>query len=219
VATVVREANGHGAHTAFVDDQVTGAGSWVIDLKQPYSVRITVQGVAPLLWHRYDSDSVDAKAKADKGSKAKKTDDIQSYVYRTEDGHLGAPGKWIKAALCEAAKSHQDPRSPRKSMRDLMKAAIIPLTEVAPLEPLTKDWDYIDRQPVKVQMSRVLRERPAMRPGWRVSFDLRITTPQYVPIEKLITLLNEAGMLQGIGDYRPDYGRFSLVGLERLIDE
>ncbi len=216
MSVVVAGTNGH---TAFTEDQITGLGDWVVELSQPYSVRVTVQGIATILFHRYDSDSVDAKAKAQKGSAAKKSDNLESYVYRTHDGYLGIPGKCFKAALCTAAKSHQDPRSPRKSAMDLMKAAVISLSEVAPLEPLTKEWDFIDRQPVKVQMSRILRERPAMRPGWKVSFDLMVTTPQYISVEFLLQIITEAGQLQGLCDYRPDYGRFSLVGLEPLLKD
>lgn len=45
-----------------------------------HSVHVAIEGVADLLFHRWNCEAVDAKAKAAKNSAAKKTDDIESYV-------------------------------------------------------------------------------------------------------------------------------------------
>ena len=77
-----------------------GAESSIIE---PYTVSVTIRGVADVLFHRWNVESIDEKAKAAKGSKAKKTDDLESYVYRGEDGNLAAPGEWLRMAIIHAA--------------------------------------------------------------------------------------------------------------------
>lgn len=198
---------------ALDEAQLSNGGKSSVDFMKPYVARVQIIGVAPILLHAWNVESVEAKGKAAKGSKAKKEDDLESYVYRTTDGFLGVAGKNLHGAIVEAARYHQDPRSPRKSLRDLCKAAIIPLTIVAPFEPKTKTWDYEDRQRVVIQRSAITRTRPAMKEGWKLTIDLQITLPEYVPQEKLAHLIVDAGRLSGLCDYRPTYGRFTLGNL------
>ncbi len=88
----------------------------------PYIVAVTLRGTADFLFHRYSCDAVAEKAAAKKGSKSKKTDNVESYVYRDEGGGLCLPGEYVRQAIIAAAKFQQDPRSPRKSAVDLFKA-------------------------------------------------------------------------------------------------
>lgn len=187
-------------------DAPTNGGETTFDASLPYVATVAIEGVADFLFHRWNPDAVDAKANAAKGSKAKKTDDIESYVYRTDNGELAIPGEYLRMALVTAAKFRQDPRSPRKSMMDMAKAAIITLTPLAPLG--TDKWDYEDRRRVVVQRNGVNRTRPAMKAGWRATFDLQVTLPEYIPPSALNELIASAGRLIGIGDFRPTYGRF-----------
>src|SRR5579862_8980726 len=96
-----------------------------IEMTAPYVAKVTIEGTAALLFHAWNNESVEAKSKAAKNSRAKKTDDVESYVYRTPGGLLGLPGANFHASLVEAARYLQDPRSSRKSGRDLAKAALI----------------------------------------------------------------------------------------------
>lgn len=202
------------------EDQVSNGAEEQIIFSMPYIASVTVEGVAPLLFHNYNVEAVIEKGKAAKNSTAKKTDNVESYVYRTEDRHLGIPGVALTAAIVDAGRFMQDPRSPRKSAMDLCKAGIVPLTDIAPLEPLTTEWDYIDQRRVVVQRSAVPRERPAMRKGWRATFDLMITTPEYIGRDVLQKLLSDAGRLCGLLDFRPTFGRFVVCGFEvRRPDE
>jgi hypothetical protein len=187
-----------------------------IDFVKPYSAHVTIEGTAPLLFHSWNIDSIAEKAKSAKGSKSKKSDDIESYVYRIsdEDRRLGIPTVNFHAAIIEAARYVQDPRSPRKSARDLAKAGIIADAAVAPFMPDTEEWDFIDRRRVTVQRAGITRERPAMRVGWRVAFDLVVTTPEYIDKALLRSLIQNAGRLVGLCDFRPTHGRFDIVAFE-----
>lgn len=184
----------------------------IIEYTMPYKATVTLQGVCPLLFHGWNNEAVETKAKAAKNSKAKKSDDIESYVYRCENGNLGIKGNALHGAIQEAGRYRQDPRSPRKSARDLLKAGVIPLTPIADLG--FKEWDYIDRQRVVVQRNSITRERPALKAGWKATFELLVNTPEYISPDFLHSLIDQAGKLCGLYDYRPTYGRFSIVHFE-----
>lgn len=187
----------------------TNGAKSTLDLSMPYMVAVTVKGTADLLFHRWNCEAVDAKAGAAKGSKGKKTDNVESYVYRNEKNELCIPGEYLRQAIITAAKFRQDPRSPRKSAMDLYKAAVVPLTALASLGK--SEWDYEDRRRAVVQRNAINRVRPALRPGWEAEFEFLVNLPEYVAPDTLNDVIQQAGRLVGVGDFRPTYGRFQVI--------
>ena len=83
------------------------------------------------------------------------------------------------------------------------------------LAPLGADkWDFEDARRVLVQRNAITRVRPGMHAGWRATFDLLVAAPEYIPPMALHATLTRAGQLVGIGDFRPTFGRFAIVGWE-----
>lgn len=205
---------------------VSDAGNDIIAFEQPYRVVVRIVGDAALLFHRWQSDSVAAKAAAAKGSAAKKTDDIESYVWRDANGHLCMPGEYLRGSLVDprngAAKYQQDPRSSRKSALDLFRAGVVALTDQAVLIKASGEkaaqWDYVDRRRAVVQRSAITRERPALVEGWSCEIELMVLLPQYIDPKLLHRTLTDAGRLVGVGDFRPTFGRFSVAHFEILSD-
>ena len=191
------------------ESSVSNGGESVITADLPYMVDLRIEGQADMLMHRWNCQAVDAKAAAKKGSAAKKTDDVESYVYRMDDGTLGIPGEYLRMSIIGSAKYSQDPRSPRKSAMDLVKAGVICLTNLASLG--VKQWDYLDTRRVVIQRSGVNRTRPAMKAGWRLDISLMISSPEYISPIFLRELVDRAGRLIGIGDFRPTFGRFAVT--------
>lgn len=180
----------------------------------PYRVEVKINGTADMLFHRWSTEAVNAKAAAAKGSAGKKTDSVESYVYRDERGQLALPGEYLRQSLIAAAKFRQDPRSPRKSAMDLYRSSVLTLTPLASLG--VKDWDYLDSRRVVVQRSGVTRTRPAMRAGWKASFIFLVQTPQYIGPDDLQAVITQAGLLVGVGDFRPTFGRFAISAFKVL---
>jgi hypothetical protein len=212
-STIADRPSSNGSHPEQLGGAVpTNAAAEQIALEVPYQVTVTIRGVAPILFHRYSVESVEAKGNAAKNSAAKKTDDIESYVYRTSAGEIAIPGAYLKGAIAGpqgAAKFRQDPRSPRKSALDLYKAGVIVLTDLASLG--TQNWDYLDQRRVMVQRSAISRIRPAMTEGWEATFDVLVQTPEYISRADLHDVIVNAGRLVGLADFRPTYGRFQVV--------
>ncbi len=188
--------------------EVTNGGKETVETNMPYTVEVEIVGTADLLFHRWNVEGVAEKAKAAKGSKAKKSDDVASYLYRDDNGEICLPGEYVRQSVITAAKFRQDPRSPRKSAMDLFKAAIISLTPLASLG--IKEPDYEHKCRVMVQRNGITRTRPAVKAGWSAKFQLLVNLPEYVSPEMLHETLSQAGKLIGVGDFRPTYGRFQV---------
>lgn len=210
------KTNGSGTNAAELVPVSNDAGD-MIGNSMPYIVRVGLVGTSPVLFHRWSIEGVEEKGGAPKGSKTKKTDDIESYVYRCENGNIGMPGAWLRACIAEAARYKQDPRSPRKSARDLYKAAIIPLTLLADTGVPT--WQAVERHRVLVQRNAITRSRPALFTGWQATFELSVLTPEYISKQELNKTIQYAGIMCGLGDNRPTYGRFQVVNFETVVLE
>lgn len=204
--------NSNGTNVMAVGPDVTNGAREQVEMSCPYIVDVRIVGVADLLFHRWNCESIDEKSKAAKGSKAKKTDDIESYVYRNDAGELCLPGEYLRQSIIHAAKFRQDPRSPRKSAMDLFKAAIVSLTPLASLG--VKEWDYEHKCRVTIQRNGITRVRPAMKEGWEATVQLLVNLPEYVSPAMLHDTLNSAGKLIGLADFRPSYGRFRVVSFD-----
>lgn len=204
----------NGQATAIAD--ATNDAAALVAMNEPYVVEIDVVGTSPILFHRWSNEAVAEKSAAAKGSKAKKSDNVESYVYRCPDGTIGIPGVYLIGSMIDprngAAKYRQDPRSPRKSALDLFRAGVVALTDVASLGKA--EWDYLDARRVTVQRSAITRVRPAFMAGWKTTFELSVLTPEYIPPALLLDVLVQAGKLVGMGDFRPTFGRYQITKFE-----
>lgn len=204
--------------TAMAVSEPTNGGAQAIETGMPYIVHVTIEGSADLLLHAWNCEAVEEKANSKKGSTAKKTDNLESYVRRNDDGVICLPSEYLRMSIVNAAKFRQDPRSPRKSAMDLYKAALVSLKPLTPLTTaggeLPKAWDYEHRCRVQIQRSGITRCRPAFREGWRAEIPLMVNLPEYVSSSDLHEVISSAGRLIGVGDFRPTYGRFQVVAYE-----
>jgi hypothetical protein len=182
----------------------------IIAMETPYTVNISIEGVCPILFHRWSVEAIDAKSKAAKGSKAKKQDDIESYLSRSEGNGICIPAEYLRMAMVNAAKFKQDPRSPRKSAMDLVKAGLVAMEVLCSTGKTAPD--FIDQRRVMVQRNGITRCRPALFTGWRINAKMCVLLPQYMPPQFVNELAIMAGKLIGLGDFRPTYGRFNVVG-------
>jgi hypothetical protein len=183
----------------------------------PFSVDLTIEGTADILLHKWSNEAVAEKAAAARGSKAKKTDDVESYVYRNETGYICLPGRYIIRSIVEAGRFHHDPRSTRKMAKELVQAGVICEDMLSPVlvngEPAS-EWQYLDQQRVTVQRNGITRTRPAFTKGWQCRFILTSILPEYINQEFLRILAEGAGKFIGLGDFRPTYGRFFITKWE-----
>lgn len=212
---------------AVLEKPISAAGLQSLDLNEhavgatpftaPYRMRFTVEGTCPILFHRYDCESVETKGAAAKGSKTKKEDDVASYYYRDAQGRVCIPAVGVHGSLIASGRWAQDPRSARKSAMDLVKAGII----VEPdLIPCTRDGqdiaeaEFLDKRRVQVNRAGVSRVRPALMAGWQAEFDLVVLASDLLSPQFVRELVSRSGQLVGLCDFRPQHGRFQIVSAQ-----
>ena len=186
-------------------------------LERLFAVKVRIQGRQDILFHRWNDEEVQAKAEAKKGSEKKKRDNLEAYIYRNDEGYICIPGRYIVRAVVEAGRNFPDPRSKKKMAKDLVQAVVMADEILSPIlvngEPV-KQWEYEDRQRVCIMRSAITRTRPAFKKGWQADFTLISLVPDLVTPEFLRKLVDYAGLLGGLGDFRPTYGRFRVVHWE-----
>lgn len=118
------------------------------------------------------------------------------------------PGEVWESTIISGAKKHK--------LGQQFKSGIIvdgdfPLIYEGPktASELWKDVSYIDMRNVKIQRNLIMRCRPLFN-KWASKIVVSYL-PSVVDLDKIKEALATAGILAGVGDYRPKYGRFNLV--------
>ena len=79
-------------------------------------------------------------------------------------------------------------------------------------------WDKLHQCRVVIQRNAITRTRPCFIKGWEATFILMVLLPEYISLETLNSVINDSGKLIGIGDFRPTYGRFTVIKINQLSD-
>lgn len=148
--------------------------------------------------------------------KRKKTDDdlmeimrieSRASAYETPTGTLGLPTQNVWRCIYDASKSFKLGEDIKRSLisSPVIEPVLFQGSEID-VDIYLKDPDHILYVPVVVQRSRTMRARLIM-PEWKTThtFDL---LEDVIDVRNLEPVLNRAGRLQGIGDWRPMYGTF-----------
>ena len=72
---------------------------------------------------------------------------------------------------------------------------------------------FIDSRSVVVQRSRIMRTRLRIPTGWKAKVFLSLDT-SIMGLSEFEEILVTAGRRQGVGDFRPKFGKFSVLSLE-----
>ena len=189
-------------------------------------VNATLVGVVGLLMHNPQlADPLNKCAKAMKEitSKRKKTDEDYALLAQKEfegglylDKELGpyVPDTMIHANIVKGA---SDKRGFKKTAQSaiLMAGDRFPLNYKGPrdLEGLWADANFRDTRAavVPATRSRVMRTRPLFR-EWSVDIQLSLDTEMW-NLDEFKTSLERAGSIEGLGDYRPVYGRYEIKSI------
>ena len=173
------------------------------------SVKVKIEGIAPLLMNKYPVEQAGEKKAKRKDEVYTAEKDAAKAVYREDGIGCYAPSEWIEACLRESAKTFKPGRG-----RGTMKATVLASVIVEPLKiSLHKDtWDDIDVRPVVIQRQRIPKGRPKFN-SWELSFEIKFDGGR-IDKDMLRDILVEAGATKGIGDYRPKFGRFKVVEFE-----
>lgn len=183
-----------------------------VEMEIPFTVEVSLKGTTPFLFHRWSNEAVAAQQAAKKNSIVKKSDNVESYVFRNENKALCVPAEYVRMSLINSAKYDQHPQKPRASAFDLFKAGIVCSPELCELnDGEVYEWDFLDQRRVVIQRSSITRSRPAMKTGWEIDLEITSLLPDLIDFNFLNKTLIRAGQLIGVGDFRPSFGRFTVT--------
>lgn len=198
-----------------------------------YKIQGEIEGVAAILFNRFTEE---AQAGLDSGSTggkrsidARKAEALEK-LYRDEGG-LYLPSACLKSCLLEGVK--------RGKLKE-GKASAVPYIQATTFfteqrlyfgksyEEFLADYErgelkagafgFVDertgRRPPKTGGACIIR-RPGLTEGWHLSFELLVTDDRR-DAAQIRRALEEAGLLCGLLDGRPDFGRFIVRRFERV---
>jgi hypothetical protein len=183
-----------------------------------------IKGVAPLILS--NGDAADPQLEINrlidkiKNKKPRTEADVaemdrlgyMSRLYLDNQGDIVIPAKVVVGCLIAGA---------RKSKHGKAFQAGVFCTQ--PSYPLIYDgprtaialWEsgqFTSREMVKQQQSRIPRVRPIFR-EWELKFSVELQDDA-VDVEMFTNALTHAGRLCGIGDWRPQHGRFEIISVK-----
>lgn len=184
-----------------------------------FAIRLT--GTKPLLMHNSRlSNPLDPYTRRLKelNAKRQKTDADYMEVARTEargsvweapGGMLGLPTANVWRCLYDAATAFKKGEALKRGL--LYDDDVLPLLIEGvpiPIDAYLADPEHIHYGSVKVQRNRVMRARPRLR-HWQSSDHPFELYDDVLNLRDLKPIVERAGRLIGIGDWRPLYGRFT----------
>lgn len=193
----------------------------------PMKVRLTATGTRPVIFHNVQLASPlnpYAKRLKQLNSKRVKTDDDRLEIAKVEweaslyfDKEIGPyiPGPNVFRSLINGARITKAGKKIERGV--LVNDLVMPLLYRGPRD-LAGLWgdgesEYVDVRTVVVQRNKVDRCRPIFR-DWKFEAEV-ILDPKIIDFDEFAAVAQDAGAMEGIGDYRLMYGRYS-VEVERL---
>jgi len=169
-------------------------------------INVKIKGTAPLLLHKFATEEKVS-------SRAKKVyvpeEEAEKVVYRNEKGQVFIPSTHFKGAMIKSAVDFQF--KGKKTYKEYIKSGIfIEDNEII----LTPQEYVVNNMPVVISRSRIMRSRPEFK-DWKCEFILEIAD-EALDYRVVKEILEMAGKYKGVGDFRPEYGRFSVEEFKKL---
>ena len=174
-------------------------------------INVKIQGVAPLLQHKFNTADHGENSSRGKKKVYVPIEQAEKSLYRDGDGKIVHPTEHIFGAMIKAGAYFKF--EGKKTYKDIIKAGVVVEPEYADLNK--KTWDEIDTRAVVIQRARVLCWRPKFN-KWELEFTITVLDDENISISVLKEILDFAGQRQGIGDYRPRFGRFIVTEFKEI---
>ena len=163
-------------------------------------------------------DPLTKQIKAISGKRKKTEDDLLEMahlewlggLYYTPDAGVHTPGYNIFACMIEGGKIHKLGTALKRAA--LVVEDTVPVAYDGPKTPekLFANKAFVDMRSVKLNgKTKITRCRPIFK-DWSLTFSLAYDENS-IQRSEIDQCLTSAGMMVGLGDYRPRFGRFEVV--------
>lgn len=180
----------------------------------------TITGITPLLMHSErlanPFDDLTKELKAITGKRKKTEDDLNEMarieflggLYYDTDAGVHLPGYNILAAIVGGGKIHKLGTAIKRSVIVTEDKVSIAYTGPKTPEKLFASKAFVDMRSVKVGTAKITRCRPKFS-DWSATFSVAYDENS-IQKSEIDQCLTSAGLMVGLGDYRPRFGRFGV---------
>jgi len=173
--------------------------------------KATIEGISPLIMNR-PSAMIGDISKDAKGFKDDPKGMAESKLYINPKGELYQPSTHIYGSLIEAGKQKKVVGKGKSTYSKIVGYAV----QINPFEIIheNQEWEIFSILAVNPNTKgRNLLHRPMLK-SWRLTFEVSFEEDD-IPSSIMKELLEIAGKIAGIGDWRPSkkgpYGKFQVV--------
>lgn len=182
------------------------------------AINISIEGVSPLLLHRFTDAAQMAATSGTRSSIATESESpreqAEQALYVDEGGASGIPQPNLFRCIVDAGKFFKAGRSKITTQKSSLIPACVGIRELfLPLE--SKGGWKVDTRPVRIPATggRILRHRPCFD-DWRLRFTVDLDTDM-IGVKLFREIVDAAGTRIGLGDFRPDtkgpFGKFKVT--------
>lgn len=169
------------------------------------SISGRIEGVAPLLFSRMNAD---LEGPGGKPSPEEKAMEPFNKLHRDDGQGVYIPQNMFKQSILAGAKAG-NVKNGRASYATLLEAIMF---AQGPLylgkETFDDVYETWGRRPPGPRGAAIMIRYPRFHVGWRAPFKLALTQGDRHTVEAVRQSLEAAGLLVGLGSWRPEYGRF-----------
>jgi len=192
-----------------------------LTITSPAVFEVTIRGSDAILFNKMP----DLSKSTSKGEKQTKEDKLEiekrtwkEKAYVNEDGGLYIPGENIHECMIQGSAywGQKIPGEGNKRYTDVIKSGAI-VEDVAldqTIEDLIPMGRAVNGTPNARKPAKVYKIRPMLRP-WSGKFRIHVFDGR-IDQAILRTVISYAGIYRGLCDWRPIYGRFELVKIEKV---
>lgn len=176
-------------------------------------IEVKVKGSCPLIFNNPDAiNNLPSGRNIDRASEEYQEQSFQCSLYKNKKG-LYQPSEHFERSM-ELAGNQITFKGKQKYGKVLKGGIIVEPTQI--LHP-KKSKPVHFRKWVVINGCRVLKTR-GMLPEWELEFQIRVINDA-INFDSLKEILEYAGTYQGIGDWRPKYGRFTVVKFTKVAEK
>ena len=131
--------------------------------------------------------------------------------YETKEGLLALPTANVWRSIYDAAKAYKLGVAMKRALHfdDVNEPLYLDGVAVNIDDEAWLQYpETIDYRPVKVGTSKTMRARPIVAKGWVTTHRFGLNEKE-VDVDSLVPVLQRAGSMSGMGDWRPTYGTYT----------
>lgn len=180
-----------------------------------------IVGTTPMLMHSErlanPFDDVTKQIKAISGKRKKTEDDLLEMarlewlggMYYDQESGIHVPGHNVLACIISGAKLHKLGTAVKRAAIVLEDKVTVEYDGERNPDKLFLNKRFVDMRGVKVGTSKVMRCRPIFH-KWSLAFSVAYDESS-IQEDELTRCVESAGLMAGLGDYRPRFGRFAIA--------